>query len=138
MNASKDFKFVLNSLSAKLESLPSKASILIAKDLASLALSAAIALKHYRDTCSRLSTSNSIPGSAKRNFAIEGSKKVLNNKEFKEIVTTTAKEVEKFELYLKSQIIKAKKCELVEHISAFQHIIIHNSLMLSNNLVRYY
>ena len=133
-----DFKFVLDSLQSNLESLPSKASVYPARDLTSLTLSAAIAVKHARDTRSRLITSPSIPSSARIGFSINGSKKVYANEEFKTLMQDTVKKVKEFEQFFKLQIIKAQDIELDICIRAFQRIVIHNTLQLSNNLIRYF
>ena len=136
--ADEDLEFVLNSLQPYLESLPSKASSFPARDLASLSLSAAIAAKHARDTHSRLNASTSIPSSARIGFTINGSKKMHSNEEFKAIAQGTAKKVNEFQLFLKSQIILAQGVELDVCVKTFQRIIVHNALQLSNNLIRYY
>ena len=133
-----DLKNVLDSLQSKLVSLPSKASIFPARDLVSLALSAAITVKHARDTRSRLITSPSVPSSARIGFTINGFQKVYGNEQFKTVVQDTARKVEEFQQFLKSQIILAQNVELDVCIKSFQRIVIHNALQLSNNLIRFY
>ena len=92
----KDLEFVLNSLQSNLELLPSKASSFPVRDLGSLSLSAAIAVKHACDTHSHLNTSASIPSSARIGFTINGSKKVYVNEAFKTITQDTAKKLKNF------------------------------------------
>ena len=81
--ATKDFNDALDLISPKLESLPSTVLYHPAKDLASLTLSAAIAIKHSRDILHNLKHTSYIPDSANFKFKIQGSKNVLKNKEFK-------------------------------------------------------
>ena len=121
-----------------LESLPSKVLHLPAKDLASKTLSSAIAVKHARATLSRLKIDSMLPASARINFKIQGSKKIVKKQEFKDIQILTDEKVKEFQVFLKAQIIKAQEVEFDECIATFHRTFIHNSFLLSNNLVRFY
>ena len=85
VKATKDFNNALEVIVPELESLPSKVLHHPAKDLASLSLSAAIAIRHSCNTLLNLKNSSYIPVSANFQFKIQGSKNVLKNKEFKVI-----------------------------------------------------
>ena len=87
--ATKDFNTALELILPELESLPSKVLHHPAKDLASLALSSAIAVKHSCEILNNLKTDSHIPDSANFKFKIQGSKNVLKNKEFNTIASET-------------------------------------------------
>ena len=70
----KDEIFLLDSIFPSLVSLPSKTLHHQAKDLASLVLSKAIAVKHATESLSNMTSSTSVPSSARINFKIQGTK----------------------------------------------------------------
>ena len=138
VKATKDFNNALEIIVPELESLPSKVLHHPAKDLASLSLSAAIAIKHSCDILLNLKNSSYIPASANFQFKIQGSKNVLKNKEFKAIISETDDKVKEFNNYLKDQIIAAQECELKENIATLHRTIFHNTLHFSNICVRFF
>ena len=119
-------------------SLPSKTLHHQAKDLASLVLSKAIAVKHATESLSNMTSSTSVPSSARINFKIQGTKSTSSLKEFKEIQVRTSEKVKEFQDYLKYEITQALKCEVDSCHRSLQKTLIHNTLMMSNNLVRFY
>ena len=138
VKALNDFNDIIESLETTLESLPSKVLHHPAKDLASLALSAAIATKHSNETLTRLQSPSSVPNSTRINFTIQGTKKMTKNIEFQEIKKATEIKVKAFELYLKSQVILAQQVEVSECIFHFHKTLLHNILQLCNCCVRFY
>ena len=111
---------LLQFLNPILESLQSKTAILPAKDLASLVLSAAVQRKNALEKLLRTSDSEHIPDSARHDFKLAGSKKIAKSKEFKKLAEETAKQVEKYQVYLKDQILAAQRLELEASIAQLQ------------------
>ena len=122
-----------------LEALPSKTLLEPAKDLASLVLSTAILRKNALATFCRTSNSITIPNSANfTDFELNVSDRVRNTKEFKAINEATIKKVSETKDFLKSSIIDCQKIEIKETKKCLQKTFIHNSLLLSNQIVRLY
>ena len=136
--AYKEHKDILLFLEPFLASLPSTTFQLPAKDLASLALSAAVLHKNANKKLLRTSTMSSFPSSTRFKFELKASQKLKKKEEFKTLSDETASKVIEFQKYLHGAIIEAQKLEVTESKVHLQKTTIHNSLLLSNHLVRFY